>query len=343
MDVNGINNYNIVLENDVVNDERPINTTIKKNNIKVKIENIVKRVIDICGGLIGTIALIPLTILIYIARIVLHENDGPIFYEQLRIGKNGKIFKMYKYRSMVIGADDKLKEYLAENEEARKEYKKYKKLKHDPRITKVGKFIRKTSLDEFPQFINVLIGDMSLVGPRPYLPREKEDMGKYYDSIIKTRPGITGYWQITGRSDVTFEDRLKMDHDYIENKNLKLIYKVEKNLMIKADREKIIRALNNIINNAIKYSPENEKIIIKSFKSKASKTVVLEVENTGVTIENKYLNEVFDPFFRVEKSRNRKTGGSGLGLYIVSKILKSHNLYYKIESKRNSVLFTIYF
>ena len=129
----------------------------------------------------------------------------------------------------------------------------------------------------------------------------------------------------------------------IENKNLKLIYKVEKNLMIKADREKIIRALNNIINNAIKYSPENEKIIIKSFKSKASKTVVLEVENTGVTIENKYLNEVFDPFFRVEKSRNRKTGGSGLGLYIVSKILKSHNLYYKIESKRNSVLFTIYF
>lgn len=226
MDVNGINNYNIVLENDVVNDERPINTTIKKNNIKVKIENIVKRVIDICGGLIGTIALIPLTILIYIARIVLHENDGPIFYEQLRIGKNGKIFKMYKYRSMVIGADDKLKEYLAENEEARKEYKKYKKLKHDPRVTKVGKFIRKTSLDEFPQFINVLIGDMSLVGPRPYLPREKEDMGKYYDSIIKTRPGITGYWQITGRSDVTFEDRLKMDHDYIENKNLKADVKI---------------------------------------------------------------------------------------------------------------------
>ena len=135
---------------------------------------------------------------------------------------------------------------------------------------------------------------------------------------------------------------LKEETGY-STENLKLIYKVEKNLMIKADREKIIRALNNIINNAIKYSPENEKIIIKSFKSKASKTVVLEVENTGVTIENKYLNEVFDPFFRVEKSRNRKTGGSGLGLYIVSKILKSHNLYYKIESKRNSVLFTIYF
>lgn len=226
MDVNGINNYNIALENNVVNNERPINTTIRKNNIKLKIENIVKRVVDICGGLIGTIVLIPLTIIIYIARIVLHENDGPIFYDQLRIGKNGKVFKMYKYRSMVIGADEKLFKYLEENEEARLEYKKYKKLKNDPRITKVGKFIRKTSLDEFPQFINVLIGDMSLVGPRPYLPREKEDMGKYYDSIIKTRPGITGYWQITGRSDVTFEDRLKMDHNYIENKNLKADVKI---------------------------------------------------------------------------------------------------------------------
>lgn len=226
MDVNGINNYNIALENDVVNNERPINTTIRKNNIKLKIENIVKRVVDICGGLIGTIVLIPLTIIIYIARIVLHENDGPIFYDQLRIGKNGKVFKMYKYRSMVIGADEKLFKYLEENEEARLEYKKYKKLKNDPRITKVGKFIRKTSLDEFPQFINVLIGDMSLVGPRPYLPREKEDMGEYYDYIIKTRPGITGYWQIAGRSDVTFDDRLKMDYDYIENKSLKTDSKI---------------------------------------------------------------------------------------------------------------------
>ena len=226
MDVNGINNYNIALENDVVNNERPINTTIRKNNIKLKIENIVKRVVDICGGLIGTIVLIPLTIIIYIARIVLHENDGPIFYDQLRIGKNGKVFKMYKYRSMVIGADEKLFKYLEENEEARLEYKKYKKLKNDPRITKVGKFIRKTSLDEFPQFINVLIGDLSLVGPRPYLPREKEDMGEYYDYIIKTRPGITGYWQIAGRSDVTFDDRLKMDYDYIENKSLKTDSKI---------------------------------------------------------------------------------------------------------------------
>lgn len=129
----------------------------------------------------------------------------------------------------------------------------------------------------------------------------------------------------------------------IEDKNLNLIYKVEDKLTIKADKERIIKALNNLINNAIKYSPKGEKIIVKAYKSKASKTVVLEIENTGVTIEDRYLKEVFNPFFRVEKSRNRKTGGSGLGLYIVSQILKSHNLYYKMESKRNSVLFTIYF
>ncbi len=139
------------------------------------------------------------------------------------------------------------------------------------------------------------------------------------------------------------KDLVNRQNYLIEEKNLELNYKVEKNLIIKVDKEKIIKVINNLINNAIKYSPHGEKIIIKAFKSKASKTVVLEIENTGVTIEEKYLSEVFNPFFRVEKSRNRKTGGSGLGLYIVSQILKSHNLYYKMESKKNSVLFTIYF
>lgn len=129
----------------------------------------------------------------------------------------------------------------------------------------------------------------------------------------------------------------------IEDKSLKLIYNVEDKLYIKVDREKIIKVLNNLINNAIKYSPKYEKIIIKAYKSKVSKTVVFEIENTGTIIEQKYLNAVFNPFFRLEKSRNRKTGGSGLGLYIVSKTLKNHNIYYKMESKKNSVLFTIYF
>lgn len=217
--MNGVNRYSFADAN-TVNEVTPINTTVDKNRLKAIIEKITKRIIDIIGGLVGIIALIPLTIIIYIANL-LSKDKGPLFYCQERIGKDGKIFKMYKYRSMVVGADEKLFKYLQENEKARKEYKEYKKLKNDPRVTKVGNFIRKTSLDEFPQFINVLKGDMSLVGPRPYLPREKEDMGECYTYIIKSRPGITGYWQIAGRSDVTFEERLKMDYEYNQNKSLK--------------------------------------------------------------------------------------------------------------------------
>lgn len=184
------------------------------------IRKILKRLIDVLGGIVGTILLIPLTIGIAIANLICKDN-GPIFYSQYRMGKNGKLFKMYKYRSMVVGADEKLKKYLEENEEARKEYKKYKKLKHDPRITKVGEFIRKTSLDEFPQFINVLKGDMSLVGPRPYLEREKEDMNGYYKYITTFKPGLTGLWQISGRSDVDFATRIDLDMQYYYNHSLK--------------------------------------------------------------------------------------------------------------------------
>lgn len=220
-------NANISEENIIADKTVRIQENIKeKIDVKKVVYKFVKRLIDILGGLVGTVLLVPITLCVFIARIILKENDGPLFYEQLRIGKNGKVFKMYKYRSMVIGADEKLFEYLEENEEARKEYKEYKKLKNDPRITKVGHFIRKTSLDEFPQFINVLKGDMSLVGPRPYLPREKDDMGEYYTYIIQSRPGITGYWQIAGRSDVPFDDRLKMDYDYSQNKSLKIDFKL---------------------------------------------------------------------------------------------------------------------
>ena len=218
--MNGVNKYSFA-DVDTVSETIPINTTINKKGIKRILENVIKRIIDIIGGLIGTIILIPLSIFIYIARKILNEDDGPMFYEQLRIGKNGKQFRMYKYRSMVMGADEKLFEYLEQNEEAREEYTKYKKLKNDPRITKIGNFLRKTSLDEFPQFLNVLMGHMSLVGPRPYLPREKKDMGEYYTYIIESKPGITGYWQVAGRSDVTFDERLKMDFEYNKNKSLK--------------------------------------------------------------------------------------------------------------------------
>ena len=115
---------------------------------------------------------------------------------------------------MVVGADDVLKKILEEDEEARKEYAKNKKLKNDPRITKIGKFLRSTSLDEFPQFVNVLKGDMSLVGPRPYLPREEKDMGYYYYYITQCKPGITGLWQVSGRSELCFDERLDLDLQY---------------------------------------------------------------------------------------------------------------------------------
>ena len=180
---------------------------------------IVKRIMDIIGALFGIIMLVPMTIGIYIANLIVGDN-GPIFYSQNRIGKDGKIFKMYKFRSMVMGADEKLEKYLEENEEARKEYKINKKLENDPRITKIGMFIRKTSIDEFPQFVNVLKGDMSLVGPRPYLPREIEDMGKTYLYITAVKPGVTGLWQVRGRNDVTFKDRLDLDMEYFEKKSL---------------------------------------------------------------------------------------------------------------------------
>ena len=202
-----------------------ITPILERNKTVLKFEKIIKRFMDILGGGIGALTLIPLTLIIWIANKIV-KDEGPIFYTQERIGKNGKIFKMYKYRSMVIGADEKLTKYLEENEEAREEYKKYKKLKNDPRITVIGKILRKTSLDEFPQFINVLKGDMSLVGPRPYLPREKEDMNGFFKYITSCKPGLTGFWQVNGRNDVTFTDRLSMDMNYYYNHNLKLDIKL---------------------------------------------------------------------------------------------------------------------
>ena len=198
---------------------------IYKSKMKVKFEEIVKRGVDVLGGICGALALIPLIAIISIAN-WFSGDRGPLFYSQERIGKDGKIFKMYKFRSMVVGADEKLQKYLEENEEARKEFKKYKKLKDDPRITKIGKFIRKTSLDEFPQFINVLKGDMSLVGPRPYLEREKEDMTYFYKYIVACKPGITGFWQVSGRNEVTFNDRVRMDMEYFRRNGLKVDAKI---------------------------------------------------------------------------------------------------------------------
>lgn len=182
---------------------------------------ITKRLFDIILSLFGILFLIPLSIIIKISYI-LNKDYSSIFYTQTRIGKNGKEFKLYKFRSMIPNADEVLKKLMDTNTDIFNEYSKNKKLKDDPRVTKVGKFIRKTSLDEFPQFINVFKGDMSIIGNRPYLPREKKDMGNYYNDIVKTKCGIVSYWAVHGRSDVSFKRRLELEKYYSNHQSLKL-------------------------------------------------------------------------------------------------------------------------
>ena len=193
-----------------------------------------KRIIDICAGICGCLLLIPLTI--YVSRKNKENGDtDPIFFKQKRIGENGQDIYIYKYRSMIPDAEKVLEDLMEKDPAIKEEYLTNKKLVNDPRITEVGHFLRRTSLDEFPQFINVLKGDMSLVGPRPYLPREKDDMDIYYNSIIRCKPGITGMWQANGRSDVGFIDRCKLDDYYYRNWSIGLdmiiIYKTIKSVI----------------------------------------------------------------------------------------------------------------
>lgn len=155
-------NINVINNERTINNEK-INEKIRKINIKEICYLSVKRIVDIIGALIGLVFLIPVTIGIFIARKILKEDDGPIFYEHLRYGKNGKQFRLYKFRSMCMNADKKLKEYLEQNPEAKKEFEENQKLQEDPRITRVGNFLRKTSLDELPQVVNILFNDMSII------------------------------------------------------------------------------------------------------------------------------------------------------------------------------------
>lgn len=177
-----------------------------------------KRIMDILGSLVGILALIPLSIYVYYKNRKEGDKD-PIFFTQQRIGKDGKPFKIYKFRTMVPNAEQVLEDLMKKDPAIKKEYLTNKKLENDPRITKAGKMLREKSLDEFPQFINVLRGEMSIVGPRPYLLREKEDMGYAYKSIVNCKPGVTGMWQTHGRSDVSFEERLELDDYYYRNWN----------------------------------------------------------------------------------------------------------------------------
>lgn len=178
----------------------------------------IKRIFDIIIGVIGLLLLVPVMLIVKIGNICC-KDFGPLFYKQKRIGKKGKIIYIYKFRSMVTNADEILKDLL-KDEKYLKEWKENQKLENDPRITKMGNFLRKTSLDEVPQFINVLKGDMSLIGPRPLVEKELDDHNGNHALYESIKPGITGWWACNGRSCITYEKRLKLEYYYIQNCSL---------------------------------------------------------------------------------------------------------------------------
>ncbi len=189
-----------------------------KNNLSKSFNSAIKRLFDI---LLSLILLFLLAFpMLFIAVLVKLSSRGGVFFGQKRIGKKGTVFKCYKFRTMYVDAEERLKKILSNDVEAKKEYEAYWKLKNDPRITKIGKLLRKASLDELPQLFNVLKGDMSLVGPRPYIPSETELWGDYGEIISSIRPGITGLWQVSGRSNKGYEYRIAMDAWYVTNWNL---------------------------------------------------------------------------------------------------------------------------
>lgn len=189
------------------------------NNLNRMSNRLLKRAFDLVVGSAIAVCILPIIVVTYV--LVKMDSDGPAFYNAERIGKDGTTFRCYKFRSMYVNADAILRDYLDKNPEAQREWQEFQKLRgEDPRVTKVGRFIRKYSIDELPQIFNVLEGNMSLVGPRPYLPREREDIGEYMPVICMTTPGMTGLWQVSGRSNVKFSGRLKMDSWYVRNWNL---------------------------------------------------------------------------------------------------------------------------
>jgi undecaprenyl-phosphate galactose phosphotransferase len=202
--------------------------------IRKKAYLLTKRMFDIVVSGICLIILLPFFLIISI--LIKIDSKGPAIFKQKRIGKNGEPIYIYKFRSMILNAEEVLEKLMEENEDIREEYLTNKKLKDDPRLTKVGKIIRKCSIDELPQLLNILKGDMTFVGPRPYLYREVEDM-LYYNNIIKMTPGLTGLWQVSGRSDISFKARCKLDNEYYRTRgiitDLRIIFKTVKVVVLK--------------------------------------------------------------------------------------------------------------
>jgi Undecaprenyl-phosphate galactose phosphotransferase WbaP len=180
-----------------------------------KRERLIKRILDLT--LTGILLIFSLPFFLLLALLVRLGSRGPVLYTQKRLGLNGETFDSYKFRTMFVNAEEKLGDLLNKDPKAAEEYRRYHKLADDPRVTRVGRFLRRYSLDELPQFLNVLKGDMNLIGPRSYLPRELPDMGEHAEIILKVRPGITGWWQVMGRNATSFHERLLLDEYYISN------------------------------------------------------------------------------------------------------------------------------
>lgn len=190
-----------------------------RNNLAKKTNRRIKRIFDIVFSLLTMVIIIPVSIIVMILIMIESPGAAPIF-KHYRVGRGGTLFPCYKFRSMVPNAQEKLQEYLKSDLEAQKEWNTYFKLKDDPRITKIGRFIRKTSIDELPQFINVLKGEMSWVGPRPIIKDEIHYYGKYINDYYAVLPGITGMWQANGRSDTGYDERVVLDTWYVRNWNI---------------------------------------------------------------------------------------------------------------------------
>lgn len=181
----------------------------------------IKRVLDLVCSLLALVLGSP--ILLIVALAIRIDSKGPIVFGHMRIGKNGKPIKVYKFRTMYENASEIFENF---SEEQKREYYINFKLDNDPRITKIGSFLRKTSLDELPQLINIIKGDMSIVGPRPIVEKEIDKYGIYANKMFSVVPGLTGYWQANGRSDTTYDERVQMDMYYIDNRSLLMDFKI---------------------------------------------------------------------------------------------------------------------
>lgn len=179
--------------------------------------NFAKRLFDVVFSLAVLILFSPIYLLL--ATLIAINSPGPVFYIQKRVGKNFKPFGCIKFRTMVSNADEMLVEMMENSPEMRQEFEADFKLRHDPRVTAIGKFLRYTSLDEFPQFWNVLMGDMSVVGPRPLVPEELAKYGHHIEKVLTIRPGITGLWQVSGRNDIPYHRRIQIDVYYVNCRN----------------------------------------------------------------------------------------------------------------------------